>query len=351
MTLRSDAMRAHPGFPWLEGGDVPGVRAFLAARGWLERDETVLDCARAGEGNMNLTLRVRTDRRSVVLKQARPWVEKYDHIEAPWDRSLSERWFYERVATLPGVAEYVPRLLASDPAARALLLEDLRDASDLTGLYAGGRLEPEEADRLALVLRALHDGTADDPIRPGFNRAMRALNHAHCFVVPLDPANGLPLDRFEPGLAAAAAALARDAEFCAVAARAGERYRTAPGPLVHGDYFPGSWLRSAAGIHVIDPEFCFQGEREIDVGCALAHLVLARQAPRAARRFLDAYEASGATCDPASVARYAAMEIVRRLIGVAQLPISPTRGWRGALLSRAREATLGGSLAPLWGSA
>ena len=44
MTLRSDAMRAHPGFPWLEGEDVAGVRAFLTVRGWLERDETVLDC-------------------------------------------------------------------------------------------------------------------------------------------------------------------------------------------------------------------------------------------------------------------------------------------------------------------
>jgi len=348
VTLRSDAMRAHPGFPWLEGGDVAGVRAFLTARGWLERDETVLDCARAGEGNMNLTLRVRTDRRSVVLKQARPWVEKYDHIAAPWERSLSERWFYERVATIPGVAGWVPRLLASDESARALLLEDLRDASDLTGLYAGGRLEPEEVDRLARVLRALHDGTAGDPLRPDFNRSMRELNHAHCFVVPLDPANGLPLDRFEPGLAAAAAALAGDAAVRAVAARTGERYRSAPGPLVHGDYFPSSWLRTADGVRVIDPEFCFQGEREIDVGCALAHLVLARQAPATARRFLDAYEGSAATCDLASVARYAALEIVRRLIGVAQLPIAPTRGWRGALLSRARDAALGGSLTPLW---
>ena len=89
MSVRLDAMRAHPGFPWLEAGDPEGVRGFLAARGWLDGGETVLGCARAGEGNMNLTLRIRTDRRSVVLKQARPWVEKYDHIEAPWDRGLS----------------------------------------------------------------------------------------------------------------------------------------------------------------------------------------------------------------------------------------------------------------------
>src|SRR5262249_17122872 len=202
--------------------------------------------------------------------------------------------------------------------------------------------------RLARFRRALPAGTAGDLLRPASTRSLREPNHAHCFVAPLDPANGLPLDRFEPGLAAAAAALAGDAAVRAVAARTGERYRSAPGPLVHGDYFPGSWLRTADGIRVIDPEFCFQGEREIDVGCALAHLVLARQTPATARRFLDAYEGSAATCDLASVARYAALEIVRRLIGVAQLPIAPTRGWRGALLSRAREAALDGSLTPLW---
>ena len=350
MNVRLDAMRAHPEFPWLEAGDPEGVRAFLAARGWLHGSETVLGCGRAGEGNMNLTLRVRTDRRTVVLKQARPWVEKYDHIEAPWDRGLSERWFYERVATIPGVTGWMPRLLASDPAGRVLLLEDLEGARDLTGVYAGERLEPEEVDRLALVLRALHDGTAADPPMPAFNREMRELNHAHCFVVPLDPRTDLPLDRFEPGLAAAAATLAADVQFCEVAAGMGERYRGAPGPLVHGDYFPGSWLRTADGIRIIDPEFCFRGEREIDVGCALAHFALGRQSPETARRFLDAYQAS-ATCDAPSLARYGAMEIVRRLIGVAQLPIAPSRGWRGALLARAREAALAGSLAPLWGSA
>jgi 5-methylthioribose kinase len=351
MPLRRDAMEAHPAFPWLDADDAAGVRRFLAARGWLAAGEQMVACTRAGEGNMNLTLRVRTDRRSMILKQARPWVEKYDHIGAPWERSLSERWFYERVASIPEVVGHIPRLLASDAGARALLLEDLPGARDLTGLYAGERLELEEADELAHVLRALHDGTAADPAQPSFNRAMRELNHAHCFVVPLDPANVLPLDRFEPGLGALRTGLANDVAFRDMADEMGERYRSVPGPLVHGDYFPGSWLRTVAGMRVIDPEFCFRGEREIDVGCAVAHLVLARQAPSVARRFLDAYGTDAGVCDPVAIARYAAMEIVRRLIGVAQLPIAPTRGWRGALLGRAREAALGGSLAPLWAPA
>src|SRR5262249_61591310 len=126
-------MRAHPGFPWLDAADPDGVRAYLQRRGWLSRGETVRGCERAGEGNMNLTLRVRTDRRSMVVKQARPWVEKYDHIPAPWERSLSERWFYERVAALPEVAGGMPRLLAGDPAPPRLLLEDPAGARDLAG--------------------------------------------------------------------------------------------------------------------------------------------------------------------------------------------------------------------------
>src|SRR5262245_43466444 len=337
-------MRAYPGFPWLDAADPDGVRAYLERRGWLSPGETVRGCERAGEGNMNLTLRVRTDRRTFIVKQARPWVEKYDHIAAPWERGESERWFYERVAAIPEVAGHMPRLLAAAGDARVLLLEDLERAHDLTATYAGSPLEPEEIDSLALILRALHDGTAADPPRPSFNRAMRELNHLHCFVVPLDPANGLPLDRFEPGLTGTAATLAADAALRAVVDDLGARYLRAGGPLLHGDWFPGSWLRTAAGLRVIDPEFCFQGEREIDVGCGVAHLVLARLAPDSARRFLAAY----GPCDDVAVARYAAVEIVRRLIGVAQLPIAPTRGWRAALLTRARDAVLAGSLEPLW---
>ena len=344
MTLRLERMRAHPEFPWLDAGDPAGVQAFLAPRGWLEPDETIVACERAGEGNMNLTLRVRTDRRSVVLKQARPWVEKYDHIEAPWDRSLSERWFYERVAAIPAVAAHMPRLLASDPAARVLLLEDLTGAVDLTDLYAGQHLAPEDAEQLGRVLRALHDATANDPPEPSFNRAMRALNHAHCFVIPLERGNGIALDGFEAGLGVVAARLAADAALRAVVDEMGQRQRWCGGPLLHGDYFPGSWLRTAAGLRIIDPEFCFQSERELDVGCAVAHLVLARQEPRIVHRLLAGYDGAAPACDAPTLARYTAIEIIRRVIGVAQLPIASTVGWRADLLDRARAAALDGTL-------
>lgn len=343
VTLRRDVVAAHPGFPWLDARDPGGVRDYLVARGWLERDEPVQLLGRAGEGNMNLTLRVVTPARRIVVKQARPWVEKYDHIAAPWDRGLVEARFYARVAALPGVRAGMPVLVGTDADARVLVLEDLGEGGDCTDVYAGASLADADVDWLAGFLRALHDGTRGAVGEELANRDMRALNHEHSFLVPLAPANGLDLDRFEPGLRALADRLARDDAFVARTHAAGRRY-LADGPcLVHGDYFPGSWLRTAAGLRVIDPEFCHPGDAEHDVGVALAHLTIAGVPASLRRRFLDAY----ATADAALVAASAAVEITRRLLGVAQLPLPASNGRRARLVEAARRALLGDDLGPL----
>ena len=171
---------------------------------------------------------------------------------------------------------------------------------------------------------------------------MRALNHAHIFELPLSGELDLPLDEYEPGLAEAANELRRDADYGAALRATGERYLS-PGPcLLHGDYFPGSWMRSPRGVYVIDPEFCFCGDPEFDLGVAVAHFALTRQDARVVQTFLEP-----SACDPALLARYAAAEIMRRLVGVAQLPIPPSVGWRAELLEKSRLAMLTSSLEAL----
>src|SRR2546421_5684303 len=68
-----------------------------------------LSAAPAGEGNMNYTLRIGTSERSFVMKQARPWVEKYPHIAAPWDRALMRS--EEHTSELQSRSDLVCRLL------------------------------------------------------------------------------------------------------------------------------------------------------------------------------------------------------------------------------------------------
>jgi len=262
------------------------------------------------------------------------------------------------VQSLPEVAARMPRLLASDASARTLALEDLGMALDFSDLYGGAVIENAHIEELACYAAALHTGTRGRRLEALANREMRRLNHEHIFVLPLMADNGLDLAAFEPELRSSADALARDADFCRAVELTGRRY-LADGPcLVHGDYFPGSWLHGRLGadggpsLRVIDPEFGFYGDPELDLGVAVAHLALARQGPGPAQRLLERYDHhSDQALDPAWTARYASIEIVRRLIGVAQLPIAEGVGgprFRTQLLARAARAMRSASLEPLW---
>ena len=363
MSLRTDAIHENPNFPWLDPERKEELGDYLATAGFLGQNETILRCTRAGDGNMNLTLRVETSRRQFILKQARPWVEKYEHIAAPWNRSRFEADFYRKAAALPGVGDHMPALLGSDPAAQILLLEALPDSSDLTTAYSRSPdqykpsiLSHSEIEELAQYLSALHRGTHGLSETRFSNSEMRQLNFEHIFVIPFQEENGLDLEALETGLQAGASALRNDRELMHAVRETGENYRKREVCLVHGDYYPGSWLRSSLGLRIIDAEFCFLGEPEVDLGCAVAHFALAQEPWTQARAFLAAYQGTApvAAFRNRAIARYAATEVIRRIIGVAQLPIpaSPARGpaqnRRKDLLHQAHAVMLGGDAEELF---
>ena len=77
------------------------------------------------------------------------------------------------------------------------------------------------------------------------------------------------------------------------------------------------------------------------------------QARCRAERFLTAYAAEAPDLEPGRLARYAAVEVMRRLIGVAQLPLPTTApknppGPRSRLLERSRRAMTSGRVADLF---
>ncbi|MFT4605989.1 MAG: 5-methylthioribose kinase, partial [Rhodothermales bacterium] len=151
--------------------------AHLCAMGWLNATEEVVKMEKAGEGNMNLVVRVTTTERSFILKQSRPWVEKYPSIAAPGDRMLVEVAFYQAVSNHPAVSARMPAILAVDVDSRSAIIEDLGTASDCTDLYANGRIDPQP---LAAWLSQLHGVQVPDALKGQLqNREMRALNHAH----------------------------------------------------------------------------------------------------------------------------------------------------------------------------
>ncbi len=342
MTLHPRASRAPDDVTFLDVSDPDGVDAYLLSRGLVAPADLPSRITRAGDGNMNLTLRVKLRDRSVIVKQGRPWVEKYKHIPAPWDRTLIEGAFYRAVSGVPAVAGRMPALLHLDTGQRTLVLEDLGVLGDYTSVYAGGAMDDGDLETLLEWLAAL--SRVAPPPAGLANRAMRQLNHEHMFRLPLAADNGLDLDALTPGLAAAARALQQDVAYRARVTALGTVYLADGAALVHGDYFPGSWVRTAGGVRIIDPEFCFAGTRAFDYGVMLAHLGLGGAAASAAVRVIAA--ARGEKLEERLVLGFAGVEIMRRLLGVAQLPLALALDGKQRLLalSRALVADPGGAL-------
>ena len=314
-----------------------GAVSYLKEQAFLADGEYVTGVTSAGPGNMNVTLRITTDRRSFVLKQSRPWVAKYPDLAAPVERILVEDAFSEAVSADPYLAAKMPRVLGRDATNFVLLLQDLGPASDLSSLYADGRLL--SAEMLADLLRFASLAHRRSPAGFPPNTELRTLNHAHVFDLPFRPDNGFPLNEFLPDLAGVARPFQHDEALRVAASALGEQY-LAPGDcLIHGDFYPGSFLGAAGGVFVIDAEFAHLGKPEFDLGVLMAHLLLAR-CPEQRLHQLDADYVKPPGFSPDLARRFCYVEIIRRLIGIAQLPLSLSLEERRQLLDRARAGLI-----------
>jgi len=98
-------------------------------------------------------------------------------------------------------------------------------------------------------------------------------------------------------------------------------------------------VRTPGGPRVIDPEFCFFGRPEIDVAVFLAHLLMAGPAAAHPADFFGRYRSPVAS-ELRLILQLAGVEIMRRVIGYAQLPLPTGPGLRARLLDLARGLVL-----------
>ncbi len=346
---RESIIAQHPGFPWLTVDNVGLLTELFLDQGWLRSGEKITHLYKAGEGSMNLTLRIKTSQRSLILKQARPWIEKADHIPAPWDRIEAETFYYQRTAGIPSVQKRSPEILGYSSRAKTLLMSDLSPSREMTYLYAKSPAPAQFIDSLADYLARLHAETMGDPDLPT-SREMRALNHKNIYVAPLDLNTQLDLDKYELGLSLAASRLKTNQLFGELVNKMAHRYLQEGPCLCHGDFGPSSWLETHQGLAVIDPEFCFPGDPEYDTGVCLAHLALSQLPIESAIEFNAQYRSrKGPALSSELVTGYAVCEVIRRLIGTTQLPIARTTGWRVEMLDKSLASMRDKSWKKLWG--
>jgi len=325
-----------------------GIPAYVRGLGLAAASEPVAVEA-SGDGNINWVRRVRIGGerpRSLVLKQARPALERFPQYAAPTERLLFEaRWFeLARPHDADGIC---PRVLALDAANRVLALEDLSACERLDAALARGAAVASQMEALARFLARVHAATAGDGSLPARfeNDAMRRLHGDHIFVLPFRPNDfGLTLR-----LEAAARAVRADRALVRAASEAHEQYLRPSGALVHADVQAGNVLLAQdGGVKLLDAEIAHVGDAAFDLGTLLAHLALpavarGEDASALPARVRAAYRTERA-CDAATLARaqrYAGFELVRRTIGAARLAAVAEDDAGLRVLARGRAWALG----------
>lgn len=295
---------------------------------------SVIRIDKAGEGNMNVVLRIQTDNHeNIILKQSRPYVNKYPAIAAPVDRIAVEYAFYQTVKQHPLLSGYMPQLIGYDPKHHLLAIEDLGEGSDYTYLYQKSTGWPEDLnDQAYNFLSHLHQL----PVPENYpdNLELRKLNAVHLFDYPFQNDHGFDLDQIQNGLQDLAQPYRCDENLIEHIQLLRDQYLQQGDHLLHGDFYPGGWLHAASGFKVIDPEFSFVGPAEFDIGVMMAHQYMAHQSEETVKSFLQAYKSSADFSHQLSY-QFCGVEILRRLIGLAQLPVDLSLGEKHILLDNA----------------
>lgn len=308
--------------------------AYLRQVGLTAKGEHVIAIEKPGEGNMNVVIRIKTNITSLIFKQSREFVQKYPQIPAPMNRISVEYSFYNALSAT-SAASFFPKIRHFDEENYALILEDLGQVQDLSRLYSTREVNTPNLKDLVHILSEIH--LAKPPQNQPKNLELRKLNHQHIFILPFVLDNGFDLDSIQEGLQKLAEPIKNDENLKQRVHEIGELYLSEGNTLLHGDYYPGSWMKIDNKIYVLDPEFSFLGFAEFDLGVMAAHLILSTGKIESVEGILNEYQGKVSyqlTCQMAGI------EIIRRLIGLAQLPLERTLEEKEHLLQMAKKLVL-----------
>lgn len=324
MTLQENFKKFLPESIYIDEQHQEELFDLLWKKSWIPALDKVILTEKPGAGNMNFVLRIKTNSTSIIIKQSRPWVEKYPQITAPTDRIAVEAEFYRALSKDNFFLPYYPKMIGFDERNFLLAMEDLGEGTDYTFLYKKkSKLDDGDLKNLIDFISHLHNSSISDPKTFPENNKLKKLNHTHIFHYPFEENNGFDLDTIQPGLQAISVPYKSDLILKENLRQLGEVYLQTNKTLIHGDYYPGSWLKSKSGIKVIDPEFSHFGKAEFDLGVMMAHLKMAQVENSVLRKALELYQRPTGF-DNQLFLQFCGVEIMRRIIGLAQLPLDLT---------------------------
>lgn len=325
-------------YPYFDETTPEKIQQYLKEKTFLTDTESIVSLTKAGDGNMNATLKVETSLDKMwVVKQSRPFVKKFPELDAPEERIIAESTFYSLIENKHPQKYSMPKLQFLDEVNRLAIFDFEKNSQDGTFLYAFGNEGAAEISTelekaligIAEWLAGLHSMNVEDQLQNTVlqNREMAEFQRNQTLEVPFQKLmNQMKATLVPDPLYVEAWNAFRTSGFLSARNSLDTRFRRATTTLVHGDFFPKNWLFLPEGkVKIIDPEFCFFGPAEYDLGVMVAHLHLAGISPQIIGRIFTAYISKNPLADGLLTDSFARFEIIRRLIGLAKLPVAEKR--------------------------
>lgn len=232
------------------------------------------------DGNLNVVYRVTGALGSVIVKHAPPYLRVVgDAWPLTQDRIRIEAQALRLHGELaPGRG---PELLAVDLEHAAMVLEDLVGHKVWRSTLINGCHVEGIAEQIGRYCARTLLGTSDLVMDPGARKVLSAqfLNPELCAIteelVFTAPYVDAVSNRYDEAAAALAAGLRADLPMRRAAAQLLWEFRTRREALLHGDLHTGSIMVADNDARVIDPEFAFFGPMAYDTGNVLANLAFA----------------------------------------------------------------------------
>ena len=244
-------------------------------------DPDALSIREVGDGNINFVYIVSYSDRTIVIKQALPYIRC---VGEGWPLTLERSKFEMRALVAHGeiCPDLVPRVLHFEETLALLVVQFIPPPHIILrrALISKSRVPcfKHVARYMAHTLAGTSSLALDGPT---FRSAVAewSRNTSMCAVTEQvifsDPYLAAPLNRHNsPFLDAIVRCIRNDSELLLAASRLKARFVGLTQALLHGDLHTGSIMVTEGSTFIIDPEFAFYGPMGFDLGAFLSNLLL-----------------------------------------------------------------------------
>ncbi len=257
--------------------ETPNIRALL-----LSDDESIdkLDVSEIGDGNLNFVYIIKSDKKSLILKQAVPFL-----------RCVGEEYPLSRIRMVFEIEalkiekeicpQYVPKIYYDSVDMSLVVMQNLDSHKILRGEMIKREVFPLLSEHISTFLADTLFYTTDfylssaqkkEGVKKFINKELCKITEDFIFTHPYEDNE---TNEYNPKLDMSVVKKFRENRDVKIAvAKMRYKFMTDAQALLHGDLHTGSIMLNRDETYVIDPEFAFYGPIGFDVGIYLANLVM-----------------------------------------------------------------------------